>query len=207
MPRQRNGDNLGEALKKMQDGDPEATEKVVRIATSPLSQLAWVLLVTFGHSPDKDAIDEIVQRTFVRLYEKIDRFDVHNTTPPIKWIKAFLRNIFREYERENRRIPVASADKQRKAQGRADCSNSPQRIALKEACCTKIRAAVKRLSKEHPDLHATFFDFYYREWLRPQIAERRKLPLGTVKSRLHRAEDLIRKYLQELGGVGNPFDK
>lgn len=139
------------------------------------------------------------------MFEKIDKFDSSKTAPAINWIKEFGRNIFREYDRENRRVPLASANKQRNAEDQTDYANLPQRTAMEEAICTEIRTAVKKLSKEHPELHAILVDFYYQGWSRVVIAERRKLPLGTVKSRLHRAEDLIRKYLPQLEGIGNSF--
>lgn len=182
----------GEAawIRQVATGD----ERALRALYDALGGRVFALARTMLHSPE-DA-EEVVQDTFVRVYEQAGRYRPERGSPRA-WIYTIARNECRMRLRARRSRPRRAdgidphAPDARVADRRA-LPPAPDRVAL--------RAALDGLSEADA---ALVVDAYLRGWSHRELADREALPVGTVKSRLRRALRTLRGHLRD-GPDGRP---
>jgi RNA polymerase sigma factor (sigma-70 family) len=139
----------------------------------------------------RDEIADLVQRTFVACMAKREHFPAHVS------VRAFLYGIahkellmaMRKHAREQEAVRMVAQDPGR--------PTSPSTvIALREEA-RLLAVAVQRLPV---DLQILIELFYWEELSVADLALVLELPEGTVKSRLHRARQLLRDEM-ETGGA------
>lgn len=164
-------------------GDPKAGETFVERHFDGLYRF-------FANHVDHEIAD-LVQRTFVACIAKRDRFPAH--VP----VRAFLYGIahkellmtLRKRARERAAVQTIAVDP-----GRPTSPSSV--VALREEE-RLLAIAVQRLPL---DLQILIELFYWEELSVADVALVLELPEGTVKSRLHRARELLRHEI-EAGGA------
>jgi RNA polymerase sigma-70 factor (ECF subfamily) len=128
---------------------------------------------------DRGLADEATQRTFVQAWQAADRFEPGRDFGP--WLATIARRAAIDVQRRERRRRVARLDDV-PASDDALVSPAPDGEVL-EAVWT-VRAAVDQLREEEREV----VRLQHLEGLtHEEIADRLDLPLGTVKSRSHRA--------------------
>ena len=130
-------------------------------------------LVLTTREPDiaVEAVDEAMTRAS-------ERWDVVGTYDnPAGWVYRVALNWARSFFRRRRRITIEVPD-----------------IAWDKLPDPDVNDAVAALPYKH---RSVIVARYYLDWSTPQIADGLGLPLGTVKSRLHRALATLER---ELGG-------
>jgi RNA polymerase sigma-70 factor (ECF subfamily) len=151
---------------------------------------------------DASLADDVFQNTFLQLYTKIGKYEAGRPVRP--WLYTIATHQAIDALRRSGRHQALSLEQQREASADGDEHNligmlecraaGPPELALAEERKQSVRASVDRL----PDflrqvvLLAYFQGLKYRE-----IADILRIPVGTVKSRLHAA--LVR--LQEAWNV------
>ena len=136
-------------------------------------------------------IADLVQRTFVACIAKRDKF------PDAVSVRAFLYGIahkellmtMRKHAREQHAVHAAAQIEPR--------ATSPSSVVAIREEARLLAAAVPRLPL---DLQILIELFYWEELSIAELALALELPEGTVKSRLHRARQLLRHEL-ETGGA------
>jgi RNA polymerase sigma-70 factor (ECF subfamily) len=167
---------------RIQGGDREAFAELVGQYQKKIFAFAY------GFFHDRDDALEIVQETFMRVYEKIGSYRPEHSLQ--SWIYRLARNLCIDYYRKHAKkrklqddfasIPdrhLASAD---------DCQADWESRQAAEA----IERAVENLSWKQKEV----FTLKYRQGMKlQQVADVLDISLGTVKTLHHRALKRIRR--------------
>ncbi len=185
MARDDAADRLREAMLRLRGGDRAALETIYA-ATS--AKLFGICLRILG---DRAEAEDALQDVYVSLWNRADRFDADRASP-IAWLATFARNRAIDRLRSRRRVdssapldaagavpdpaPLADATLERRqsdarVHGCLDALDPPQRDSIRSA----------------------FFDgATYLE-----LAERRAVPLGTMKSWIRRGLARLKTCLEQ----------
>lgn len=192
------------ALLRLQHGDLDALTELHRLLGRQVYAVAFHLL----HSPQE--AEEVVQDTFMRLSERSGSYRPELGSP-----RAFMYTVARNAAlsrlraRSSRPVtqePMASLGGTGSG-GTGSVGTEPQHHAWEglEAAPSErgradldtqlvVEAAMQRL----PDRDQTLIlDAFFGGLSHPEIAAKRELPLGTVKSRLRRALLAMRHHLED----------
>jgi RNA polymerase sigma-70 factor, ECF subfamily len=137
-----------------------------------------------------DLTEDLAQETFVRAFAALSRFDPHGPARLRTWILTIATRLAL-HELERRRLPrqpLHERDAEAGPGSFADAASERARLGR------AIERAVGRLA---PDHRAAFLLREYHGLDYAEIAEALGVDLGTVKSRLHRARQALRRDLEE----------
>jgi len=140
----------------------------------------------------EDARD-VVQDAFVQAFIKLDSFK--GSSAFYTWLYRIAFNVAASHRRRKR--PASSVENARDASGNEpmDHGNSPSETAERNEQCRQVRQAIDQLNEEHRTV------IVLREidgCCYETIADILDLPIGTVRSRLHRARLQLRDQLKEV---------
>jgi RNA polymerase sigma-70 factor (ECF subfamily) len=178
-----------ELLASWRAGDLEAGNGLVR--------RHFVSLYVFVRSKAPDAADDLVQRIFEACVAARDRIDDERGS-----FKAYLFGIarrqlvywFREQRRDRDHVDTMN-------DSIAQLTGSPSRlVALRQ----EQHAVLSALHELPLDLQIALELYYWEELTVPEVAAVLEVPEGTIKSRLHRARQLLRDRL-DAENEGDPF--
>ena len=137
--------------------------------------------------------EDLVQETLLRAY---DRFDTYRSDgSPRAWLHTIMRNLFynmyRKKSREPRQISLENADGSAIEQPTAP-NASPERQVLSQLEGAALLQAVRTLPEEYRRVvaMADLQGMAYQE-----IAKDLAIPVGTVRSRLSRGRERVRRSL------------
>ncbi len=154
--------------------------------------LAWRIT----GSPEDAA--EVAQETFIRVLRSLHTYDPER---PLKtWLFKIAANLALDAIRRRKRRPVSIQDLFDEDEGPpldpADPGPGPEHLL-------ETRRSGERfdeLMREMPEHYQAILFLRYREDLAyEEIAETLAIPLGTVKVRLHRAHEILRRKLSVRG--------
>ncbi len=178
----------GELVSKIKKGDMAAFDKLVADYSKRVSNIAYSLL-----SDREDALDA-AQEVFIRVYKNIGNFRGESTVST--WIYRITKNVCTDFLRK-RRSNIISLDDDNEDGPKleiADETTSPEQIAEQNERVVAVRKAIAALDENQRTV-ITLFDINGLSY--EEISAILKCPLGTVKSRLYRARDSLRKILSE----------
>jgi RNA polymerase sigma factor (sigma-70 family) len=168
-----------------------AFEKLVRPHFDRLYRLAWRL------TGQKTEAEDLFQELLIKAYGKLD--DLVHIDEPGSWLSRIMYNLFIDERRRFARRRMHTVEEGEMAgDGLAGLpgNESPARDHERRERLLKLDAALSRLSDEHRLivlLHDT------EGYKLTEIQELIGVPIGTVKSRLHRARARLREFLIEDG--------
>ena len=173
-------------LRRVADQDERALEDLYRATSDRLFSMAlhWLR--------DEGRAREALQDCYLRIWKRAPHYDPARSQP-FTWCVMILRGLCLDQLRKSRRVPRLAEDlsapdflQQATAQdGVADL--------LFHDSVSHIRAAVAALSAEDQALiNSALFD----PATNAQLASRWNLPVGTVKTRIHRAMEKLRRLLR-----------
>ncbi|CAN7565579.1 MULTISPECIES: RNA polymerase sigma factor SigW [Paenibacillus] len=169
-------------------GDRNAFVELVELYRSKIQKLAFKML---HNRPDSE---DIVQETFIRVYLNLNHFDESQNFST--WIYRIGKNVAIDLLRKKR--PVQSLDAELNDfdddysyySKLASQDQSPEHAVLQTEIQEHMHASINKLA----DKYKGIITLYYLEELSLQeISERLNLPITTVKTRLHRGRELLRK--------------
>ena len=136
---------------------------------------------------DEELAADATHDVFLRAYEARNRYQEDKNVST--WLFTIAYNICRNHYRSNtyEMELLATLDAE-------PISEEPIEVLLDAASLDKALARV--LSELPPPLHQLFSLHYQEELTIPQVAEIVGIPEGTVKSRLHKTMNIIRKKLK-----------
>lgn len=162
-------------------GDAEALGAV-------FDRLAPELALIAAHLVGADAAEDLVQATFLDAIEQRDRWD--GSRPLAPWLVGLLGMHVRRARRERGRSPDAGRLGHRGSD--VDDRDGPAAAAVSRDTLALVRRTVAQL----PPHYRTVLSLRLVDGLEVQaIARSLGVPLGTVKARLHRGLDLLRRTL------------
>ena len=146
---------------------------------------------------NKQEADDLYQDTFLKAIELAEKIEFQNN--PKSYLLSIALRIWKNRKRKyawRKRITGGSTeiDMQEMEQVKS-LEPSPEEYMLGKAETEAVRAAVKKLPER---LEMVVLLFYMEEQSIEEIAFTLKIPVGTVKSRLHQARKVLEKELEDV---------
>jgi RNA polymerase sigma factor (sigma-70 family) len=145
-----------------------------------------------------DRAEDLVQDVLVRLYPRLDALRTLEAIRP--WVLRVMYRLFIDQVRRERASPVqfgiqpdeADDDGELDDAAGSDPGAGPPELAEQQLTQDRILAAWPRLSDDHRVL-LSLHDI--EDYSLPELAQILDVPIGTLKSRLHRARARLRELL------------
>lgn len=151
----------------------------------------YVYNLALLRSGDRALAQDISQEVFIRVYKGLPNFrhDAQLST----WIYRITMNVCHTIlKRESTyRQKIDEADPGLPIHGTE--SPDPAELAMAESRKDQVRAAIQQLSPNQADVITLF---YLKEHDYAEIAAILDMPMGTVKSHLHRAKQALKQILE-----------
>lgn len=146
---------------------------------------------------DKHMVEDVFQETFLQLFSSRDHFD---TSRPLKpWLFTIAANKAKDTIRKIQRnkamtIGTAVSDEQMSFQDVLDSMASRDNIPTNDLERNEAAGQVREVIAEMPEhLKEILILAYFNKFTYKQMASALKIPIGTVKSRLHTAVNRFTK--------------
>lgn len=173
--------------------DERAYRDLVRIYQGPVTNLAWRI------TGNADDAAEVAQETFVRVLRSLHTYDPDR--PLRSWLFKIAANLSLDLIRRRKRRPLALedlGDEDAPAIEAVDTGPLPDEGLRIEWAAERFAALVDEL----PAHYRAVLHLRYREELSyEEIAETLSIPLGTVKVRIHRAHEALKRKLTARGNT------
>jgi RNA polymerase sigma-70 factor, ECF subfamily len=189
-------EHIPAAIKRLRRGDIDGLAILVR--TYQIRALRTAFLIT----SDKALAEDIVQAAFVRLHERIHRYDSSRPFEP--WFLRTVVNDALQMLRQGQRVlslddPLPNtADGTTFADMLPDTDITPE-LALEAG---ELRAAIQQALAALPaEQRAVIVLRYYAGLSENEMAEATDAPPGTIKWRLHTARKQLRVLLRQFWQV------
>jgi RNA polymerase sigma-70 factor (ECF subfamily) len=142
---------------------------------------------------DPATAEDLFQQTWVRIIEKIGSYDSRRNFEA--WLFAIARNLAIDHLRRMREVSLDVADDS--GQAPVDRLISDRRDVLGQLLEFERGALLASTIQELPAIHREILTLRFEEDMKlEQIAEVAGIPLSTVKSRLHRALESLRRRIE-----------
>lgn len=175
-------------IRKAAKGDCDAFEQLLRRYEGTVWRLCYRMTAN-----EEDAAD-LTQEAFLRIWQKLPEFRLQAAFST--WLYRLTTNLCLDFMRGRKRRPTVPLEREDEEQTPLpepkDPAPTPEEAALASEEQRRLRRALAGLSPEQRELLAlrAVRDLNYA-----QIAELLGVPEGTVKSRLARAREALRKKL------------
>lgn len=179
-----------ELIKRCRKGDRDAFNELVEIYQSRVINIAYSML-----SDREDAYDA-AQEAFVKIYRNIGGFKGKSSLST--WIYRIVLNVCNDALRKRQRSAVTvslsapSQEDDEKDMEITDDAPSPEELLELSERQRAVRLAISELSAEYKEI-ITLSDIEGLSY--EEMANILKCPIGTVKSRLNRARNALKKKL------------
>jgi len=179
------------------EADPYTPEELARYEAIIQRYARHVYNIAYRMAGNEADARDLSQEAFLRVYRALRR--VEAGAPLESWLYRIVSNLYIDLLRKRPRPRVESLDapvetpRGEVPRELADIESSPEAILERERLDGAIQRALRMLSDELR-LVAVLSDvegFSYEE-----IAKILRVPVGTVKSRLHRARQVLQQRLQ-----------
>ncbi len=179
-----------ELVRQIQQGDEMAFAEIVRIYKNRIVNFLWKI------TGDYQKAVELSQETFMRVYFKAHRYR------PIasfsSWIYTIASNLAKTEMKKLRKYTVVSLDDvQNVIPAEASADNPGDSSLIKS-----LRSALNSL---HPRYRIPVILKDVEGFSQEEIAEMLKRPIGTIKARISRGREYLRKELEKASSKGTPF--
>lgn len=180
-----------ELIKKCQQGDVEAFEKLIS------SYQKKVFTIAYRYMGTKEEAEDLAQEAFIKVFRSIKTF--RGEASFSTWLFHIVSNVCRDALRKNSRKMVESLDcavtteKGEMQREVPDWSLSPEPIFENKELAQFIQSLIDQLTPEYKTviIMREIQDMSYEE-----IAAELNCSLGTVKSRLSRARKALRDKIE-----------
>jgi len=176
---------------KAADGDEDAFEKLVRKYERLVSTCVFSVI---GNSPED--VCDVSQEVFLKVYRSLASFkgDSEFST----WLYRVAKNCALDFARK-KKSPTVSLDSSGEEGEGFDVPDTslkanPEKSALENEKSVILRKAIDSLSDEHREV---IILRHINDYSYEQIASALSLETGTVKSRISRAREALKKILEK----------
>jgi RNA polymerase sigma-70 factor (ECF subfamily) len=181
-----------ELVLRIQRGEREAFSELVGLFQKKVFALAY------GFFRDREDALEIVQETFMRVYEKIGAYRPDHSLQ--SWICRVAHNLCVDYYRKHAKKWKLEDDFASVPERQLGCADKSQADFDAQRVAAAIERAVERLSWRQREV----FSLKYRQGMKlQQVAETMAISIGTVKALHHRAINRIRREVAPAAGGKN----
>ena len=144
--------------------------------------------ILFRMIPDAD-VDDLVQETFIRVFQNMKNF--RGDCQMSSWIYRIAMNTGRDYLRHKKRrswLSFSSDESYREQASENDHHGSREKIGDIEQAVNSLPVKLREVT-----VLASLQELSIKE-----ISSVLQVPEGTVKSRLHKAREILRKKIKEV---------
>lgn len=173
-------------------GDREAFNELVIKYQNKVVNIAYTML-----SLPEDA-EDAAQEVFIKVYKNISRFNEESALST--WIYRITVNTCNDILRKRMNKKTVSIHGENDDEGNSDMvipdpSPPPHTLAMQKETQREVRKAISELKEEYRSV-ITLFDLEGLSY--DEIANITNSPVGTVKSRLNRARNQLKKNLEHI---------
>lgn len=147
---------------------------------------AQLYSATLQKTGDEQDARDILQETFVKAYFNLARYNPEYTFG--QWIYTIARNLFIDYTRRKKSSTATiSIDRQ----GLGEISPAADTLNPEERIISDQRSnQLDKIMAELPPRYRTMIELrFVKEYSYEEIAEKLDMPIGTVKTQIHRARE------------------
>lgn len=177
---QRGHTELTSLLATVAEGDRQAFTQLYQHTSAKLYGVCLHML------HNRDEADEVLQEAYITVWRRAGSFDAHRASP-MTWLITVARNKAIDRLRKHRETltdePIELASDDPAPPDEAELSQERQRL---QRCLDQLEAAQRSAVREAFFSGATYID----------LATRRKVPLGTMKSWIRRSLIRLRSCLE-----------
>ncbi len=166
-----------ELVAAWRDGDRGACET--------LFHRHWAPVVRFFRNKAPAEAADLVQRTFLRCFQRIA--NLQDPSRFRSWALGTAYNVLREHLRAGRREPIDFT-----SMSVADLGGSPASVLARRREHRLLLDALRTLAV---DLQTALELHYWERMTVQEIAAALEIPLGTAKTRLRRARELVERHM------------
>jgi len=181
-----------ELVRQIQEGDEMAFVKIVRIYKDKIVNF----LCKF--TGDYQKAVELSQETFMRVYFKAHQYKP--VAPVSSWIYAIASNLAKTEMKKMRKYLVVSFDDVQNSLPIEAYSTNPSDSGL-------IKNLKKALNSLHPRYKIPVILKDIEGFTQEEIAQILKSPVGTIKARINRGRNYLKKELEKSSYKENSFVK
>jgi RNA polymerase sigma-70 factor, ECF subfamily len=183
VPRARLSDN--ELVERARAGDIRSYEELVRRYERLVGR------VIYPYAGRDAAVEDLVQETFLRAYDRLDTFNPEYRFKT--WLLAIANNLGIDALRRRREVVEFNPELH------ARVTRGPEEVAVEADRARSVRDAVLTL----PEAYSVPLVLRYAEGLTyAEIAEILGITVPALKSRLFRARNMLAERLEERGEAG-----
>lgn len=165
-------------IRAAQSGDSEAFTQLVQMHSADAFRTASMVL------RDHTEVEDVVQEAFLTCFRKLHTFRMESSFKT--WLYRIVVNLcYDRLRKQNRDSLVMHKIYYKPDTGNGDMAEVEQRLDLKETIST--------LTPEHRLVLTLFYGYDFSV---QKVAEALGIPVGTVKSRLNSARNLLRERLE-----------
>ncbi|MFC5862849.1 RNA polymerase sigma factor [Acidicapsa dinghuensis] len=192
---------LGSRQLRAETSDAELHRAALAGSTDAMAALyrrhgGLIYRFTLRMSCDATVAEEITQEVFLALLSQPERFDPERAALPTWLCGIARRQLWKHYEKTGRQ---SLADDDEELVEPAADDDSPVELLLRSEAVAAVQSAINTLPAE---LREVIVLCALEEMSYEQTAEAMAVPVGTVRSRLHRAKlRLARALRSDMAGV------
>lgn len=137
-------------------------------------------------SGNTDDANDLLQETFVKVYLNLHRYNPDFTFG--QWVYTIARNTFVDYIRKRRDDLSIESGESSASISAPSVAPTPEESIIN----SQQRAELDRLLAQMPPRYKLLIELrFFKEYSYEEIAKELSLPLGTVKTQIHRARELL----------------
>ncbi|MEL6525389.1 MAG: sigma-70 family RNA polymerase sigma factor, partial [Chloroflexota bacterium] len=175
-------------IQRLKQGDIGGLEKLVETYQEKAIRTAYLV------TQDKALARDVVQATFIHIYEKIDSFDASRPFEPY-FMRSVVNAAIRVSQKQQRTISLESFHQET---GMLDDliakTANPEEVVSAKELAEEMQALLQQLT---PKKRAVIVMKYYLGYSEAEIADQLDTPRGTVKSRLHQARQQLKRVFEK----------
>jgi len=176
-----------ELIRLVQQGNHQAFTELITLYQQKVFKLA------FGFFQDRDDAMEIVQETFLRVYEKIDRFKRSNKQTAFQnWVYRIAYNLCIDYYRKFKKQKTDEKELYEFYESQERETTNPEDQIDRVHFRHTVKKCMMQLSKRQ---QMVFLLKHYSNLKHQEISSILNLSVGTIKSLYHRAMKNLEKQL------------
>ncbi|UCE21789.1 MAG: RNA polymerase sigma factor [Candidatus Aminicenantes bacterium] len=177
-----------ELVRQIQKGDEMAFAEIVKIYKDKIVNFLWKI------TGDYQKAVELSQETFMRVYFKANKYKP--IAPFSSWIYTIASNLAKTEMKKMRRYAAVSLDDVQNNHPMEVYANNPTDSGL----LSNLKEALNSL---HPRYKIPVILKDVEGFSQEEIAQMLKSPLGTIKARISRGRDYLKKELEKASCEGN----
>jgi RNA polymerase sigma-70 factor (ECF subfamily) len=177
-------------IQRAKSGDRDAFAELVDLYKDKVYHVSYRML------GNRQEAEDVAQETFLRVYANLDNYD-----PQYKfstWIYRIASNLSIDIIRKRKKnlsldAEITGADGMDWHDRLADASKGPEEEVLTDELQEEVQGAIMGLN---PKYRAVMLLRYLEDLSLQEISEIVQLPISTIKTRIHRGREALRKKLR-----------